>query len=760
MSDAVEAGLLRLAARQMQCPRTFLAEERDGSWRLLGEEAPADADALDAAVVSSLCERAQREGEPLFMPDALTGEPDSPATEAGWCHWALCVVPRLEGEASLVLAALDRDAREHSPEAREALLDLRGLLASWTRDQEVSRLFSLSLDLLCVASFDGYFKLLNGAWSVMLGWSMEELLARPYVDFVHPDDRDSTHDEEDQLYSGDHTLRFENRYLHKDGSWRHLLWMAVPDTERQRIYAAARDVTELKSIEVELTRSKEDAESASRAKSAFLANMSHEIRTPLNSVIGFSGLLLRNRDGSLGEMQLDYLERIQRNGNHLLRLLESILDLSKIEAGRADLVLEEVDVVALVRATLEELEGSPMRRGIALEAELPDRCARLRTDSAKLRQILFNLVGNALKFTDEGHVLVRLLVDEEHGSAAVIEIEDTGPGIPEEQRAQIFEAFQQLDVTAARRHEGTGLGLAICTSLCELLGFSIQVESELGVGSCFRLWLHPPEHMRGASLPQGTRATHAPAHQNAGTGQALVVVPSLEARERLRDTVAACGWSVLTCPSVEQALLHVRHQRPDAVLIDALLPAAESWRALAQLATEEERHGARPALLVHSAPKVDEDIFFGRVRSLPRPLTRHALERATRHEAPEGELCVLVLSRDDGVREWCSSTLRMSACTTISAQDAQQGLRLMHERAPQVLLLDLSQPQGLAWDFLVRLARNGGAGDSLLLLIGCEDVQPEEAAELARRLADTPAVAPIELRARLERALRLRPDGG
>ena len=236
------------------------------------------------------------------------------------------------------------------------------------------------------------------------------------------------------------------------------------------------------------------------------------------------------------------------------------------------------------------------------------------------------------------------------------------------------------------------------------------------------------------------------------------MVPSLEARERLRDTVAACGWSVLTCPSVEQALLHERHQRTDAVLIDALLPAAESWRALAQLTTQDGKQGARPALLVHSAPEVDDDIFFGRVSSLSRPLTRHALERALRHEESGGELCVLILSRDDGVREWCSSTLRMSAYTTISAQDAQQGLRLMHERRPQVLLLDLSQPHGLAWDFLVRIARSGGAGDSLLLLIGCENVQPEEAAELARRLADTPTVAPIELRALLDRALSMSPE--
>ena len=206
--------------------------------------------------------------------------------------------------------------RENTGDFREGILD---------------RFFDLSLDMLCIAGFDGYFKRLNPAWERVLGYTVEELTARPFLDFVHPEDRPATEVESRKVSLGGSAISFENRYRAKDGSYRWLLWNATPHEEKELIYAAARDITEQKKL-------REQAEAASRAKSDFLARMSHEIRTPLNVLIGMSDLLERT---SLSTEQQQYVRVMQRAGDSLLTLINDILDLSKVEAGQ--IVLEEID---------------------------------------------------------------------------------------------------------------------------------------------------------------------------------------------------------------------------------------------------------------------------------------------------------------------------------------------------------------------------------------------------------------------------------
>jgi signal transduction histidine kinase len=231
------------------------------------------------------------------------------------------------------------------------------------------------------------------------------------------------------------------------------------------------------------------ADAANNAKSAFLANMSHELRTPLNSIIGFANVLLKNKSGRLQQQDLLYLTRVRDNGQHLLSLINQVLDLSKIEAGRMEAELAPVALDVLVRETLAQMEGQ-VRNDIKLRAELPDRLQPLSTDGGKLKQVIINLVGNALKFTAKGSVTVRVLTDEA-GVPQAIEVIDTGPGIPADRLEAIFEAFTQADSGTARLYGGTGLGLTITRSICHLLGYSVEVESKVGEGSVFRVVLNP-----------------------------------------------------------------------------------------------------------------------------------------------------------------------------------------------------------------------------------------------------------------------------
>jgi len=251
-----------------------------------------------------------------------------------------------------------------------------------------------------------------------------------------------------------------------------------------------RDVTARKQIEEMLRQIAEEAEESSRAKSAFLANMSHELRTPLNAVIGFANVLRRNRDGGAGDREGVFLDRIASNGRHLLSLINDVLDLSNIEAGRMDVELESVDVLPFIEDAVQSLElARPSRKGPALRIDVPAVLEPIMADRQRLRQVLINLVGNALKFTEDGEVVVRVVATGE--TAASIEVQDSGIGIPADRMPHIFSPFRQVDSSTSRRYGGTGLGLTISRSLCEMMSFALDGESELGSGSTFRIDFAP-----------------------------------------------------------------------------------------------------------------------------------------------------------------------------------------------------------------------------------------------------------------------------
>jgi signal transduction histidine kinase len=242
-------------------------------------------------------------------------------------------------------------------------------------------------------------------------------------------------------------------------------------------------------LEQRVTERTAAAEQASRAKSEFLANMSHELRTPLNSVIGFANLLLKNRRSLLDAEDRSFLERIVDNGKNLLSLINQVLDLSKVEAGKLELHLGPVDVAALVRQLAAEFDSQLAGKDLDLLTDLPEEIALLASDSDKLRQILVNLIGNAIKFTARGRVTLRIVTDPATSRPVRLEVEDTGIGIPAEKQQLIFEAFQQADSTTARIYGGTGLGLSISLALCKLLGYRLTVHSVVGGGSTFSIIL-------------------------------------------------------------------------------------------------------------------------------------------------------------------------------------------------------------------------------------------------------------------------------
>jgi PAS domain S-box-containing protein len=358
--------------------------------------------------------------------------------------------------------------------------------------EEVRLFFNTTLDMLCIAGFDGYFKQISPTWSQMLGWTSEELRGKPFIQFIHKEDRKKTIRAAKLLMQGKDVIGFENRFFCKDGSYKWLDWNSRAIVERKVIIAAARDSTEWKRVTSELVEARKAAELANDAKSMFLANISHEIRTPLNVVIGFSELLLSQLSD---KKHKSYLESISAAGAGLLTIINDILDMSKMEAGKMQLEFAMINPRVLLQEIVLIFKHKIQKKKIQLILEVAeDLPEALLLDEVRLRQVLLNLVANAVKFTEKGFIKLSMLtinhpIIEHKMINLILKVEDTGIGIPLDDQADIFESFRQQSGQSNRKYGGTGLGLSITKNLVELMNGKVTVSSTEGQGSVFTVEL-------------------------------------------------------------------------------------------------------------------------------------------------------------------------------------------------------------------------------------------------------------------------------
>jgi PAS domain S-box-containing protein len=557
-------------------------------------------------------------GRPAWIPD-VAGDPNFPrAQEADrvGLHGAFAL-PILRGSDVLgVMEFFSRDIRQPDAALLETMMTAGAQIGlyvarKWAAD-ELETFFRLSLDLLCVASLDGYFLRLNPEWTHVLGFDEAELLASPFLDFVHPDDRAATLDAVSTLTAGSLLINFENRYRARDGSYRWLEWKAAPSVDQGVIYAAARDVTDRKRADEALKESTENltqlvreldvarqkAEAAAMAKGEFLANMSHEIRTPMNAVIGMTDLALRTR---LTPPQREYIRTANESAEALLTILNDILDVSKIEAGR--LALDQAPFS--LRDAVEDAVKLFATRADAKRLELachilPDVPDALVGDPGRLRQVLVNLVGNAIKFTAAGEVIVEVQSKSVTGAQAVLEftISDTGIGIAPDKQWQIFGAFVQADSSTTRRFGGTGLGLTISADLVEMMGGRIWVTSEEGRGSQFRFVATFGIQPQPGADP---RASAGHLHDL----RVLVVDDNQANRTILRELLVNWRMDATAVDSAAAALATldeaIERQRPfHLVITDALMPDVDGFALARTIAADARLADAKVIMLTSS----------------------------------------------------------------------------------------------------------------------------------------------------------------
>jgi signal transduction histidine kinase/CheY-like chemotaxis protein len=459
-------------------------------------------------------------------------------------------------------------------------------------------------------------------------------------------------------------------------------------------------------------------EAASRHKSEFLANMSHELRTPLNAIIGYSEMLQEEAlDRDAGALVPD-LRKIQAAGRQLLEMINAVLDLSKIEAGRMELHLEEVDVPALLDEIDAVMAPIAQRSGNRLERSIGPGVDRLRTDRGKLRQVLLNLLSNACKFTKDGTVRLEVERQVEHGETSIgFAVVDTGIGITAEQIGRLFQDFSQADSSTARQFGGTGLGLSLSRRLCRLMGGDISVTSTGGAGSRFVAWL--PQRRDEATASSLVASASAP--------KVLVIDDDPAMRDLLERYLAKEGLRVLLASSGEQGLQSARVDHPDIITLDIKLPGRDGWSVLADLAGDPALAGI-PVIVVSMLDDQSTGYALGASEYLTKPIDRERLVAAVRRQRQARS--VLIVDDDPLMRQTLRRVLDAEGCSVVDAENGLVALQVLEHARPGLVLLDLLMPEMDGFEFLSTLRQRPQWRDTPVIVITAKEMTADDRARL------------------------------
>lgn len=554
--------------------------------------------------------------------------------------------------AIFLFAVLFRLVRESSERAREAEDARKDLIRIDEQRRQASalldRFFSQSMDLFAIVQGDGVWKRINPAWEKTLGYTLEDLNSHHWRTRIHPEDIPATLEIVERARRTAGNFTFENRWIAKDGSVHSLLWSINSLPEEDVRLLVAKDVTDLKMSRAELSaqaaelRAKNEAlalalataKDAMEARNRFLATVSHEIRTPMNGIIGMTELLLTT---PLDAAQREYASIVKQSAESLLSMVNDLLDLAKIEAGKMKLDAVEFSPAEVVRLVLALMQTAAHEKELSLRKEIgPGIPGTVIGDPNRVRQVLLNLVGNALKFTEHGDILVRVeKIDEDEQTVTLqFSVTDTGIGVESSQIERIFESFTQADQSDTRRFGGSGLGLAISRQLVEVMGGSISCESEPAKGSTFTFTLPFQLPMRADRAPEG-RPQAVP--ENNYT--VLVVEDNQINRLVARNMLIKRGYLVDCVTNGRESIEAIESKKYDLVLMDVMMPVMDGLTAAAEIRSRE-RWGRRLPIIAMTANSLSGDrekcLAAGMNDYISKPITPGVLDEVLRRWLPAG----------------------------------------------------------------------------------------------------------------------------
>ena len=590
-------------------------------------------------------------------------------------------------------------------------------------------------DAIISIDVKGIVQSFNQGAEEIFGYSPNEAIGQN-ITFLMTEPYHSEHDNYLESYAstGIKKIIGDNRTLearHKEG---HLLTIELRVTEltvnNQVLFTGLlRDVTEKIRSEKELQEYREhleelvgdrtrelqaardDALEATRTKSEFLANMSHELRTPLNSIIGFSGIVKDGIAGPVNEEQSKQLTMVYNSARHLLELINDILDLSKVEAGKMEAFKEDMALHAMINEICHLLEPQINDSALKIVIDFGDSPEIYHTDAKMIRQVLLNLLSNAIKFTSEGEISVQCRVFK---SLLQIDITDTGMGIDEEGLIHVFDSFKQLDAGDNRLNEGTGLGLAICREFIELLGGNLSAKSEVGVGSTFTIQL-PIEELSDSK--NSNLEIDSSGNENIEAGEKLILIVDDEgaARELLNTYLKNDGFNTIMCSNGEDAIALAKQYKPFAITLDILMPEMDGWAVLASLKGDNEISHI-PVVIISTLDEQHLGMSLGAVDYIQKPVSSDDLMKSLMSLSLEGTNVLVVEDHEQdalllkNILEPAGYHVRLAASGKKAIDDVERSI-------PNVILLDLMMPEMSGFEVIRRLRSQGGEYSEIPIIV-------------------------------------------
>ncbi|NOU29414.1 MAG: response regulator [Polyangiaceae bacterium] len=664
--------------------------------------------------------------------------------------------------------------------ARKQIEEERTKLDQRLRDQHfyTRSLVESNIDALMTIDPRGIITDVNKQTEALTGCTRDELIGAPFKNYFT--DADRAEAAISRVLNEGKVTNYELTARARSNNLTVVSFNATTFHDRDRVlqgvFAAARDMTELKQFEAALKAKNAELEDASRMKSEFLANMSHELRTPLNAIIGFSEVLKDGLMGDLTDQQRGFIGDIFSSGKHLLSLINDILDLSKVEAGKMLLDLEPVQVGSLLSNSLSIIREKAAARSVRLRTVVSEGIPTFDADARKVKQIVYNLLSNAVKFTPVGgEITLRAsvvprdqvgivngpwagrgspLAESAFDEFLELEVVDTGIGISVEALPMLFQPFSQIDSGLARRFEGTGLGLALVKLLAELHGGTVAVASAVGKGSSFKVWipLRSGALATDAAAPDTESAAEcrpANAETSGGSAIALVVENDVKSADLIRVQLEAEGFQVLRADSAASALRLAREHAVSLITLELLLPDMDGWDLLSQLKALPEL-ALVPVVVVSIVADRNRGLALGAAAVLQKPISRKELVDSllTLGLVPligGRTLRVLVVDDDPAAVELVAIRLKNVVTSVERAYGGREAIRAVEKRAPDVIVLDLMMPDGDGFEVVEALRKDPRTARIPIIVMTAMCVSAEDRAKLNGNVTTVLGKTEIEL---------------
>jgi len=671
-----------------------------------------------------------RTREPLLIPNYLEWAGRSTQYAEVDFHAVMVAPLVMGGELVGAIAFMDRDPHRRfgeddlrllnlfAPQAAIAIANARLFTAAQEQRQYFAELVLNSPVAIVTLDVGHRVVSCNPAFEKMYGYREAEVIGQNLDDLITTETTRSEAVGYTEQALARRPVKVISQRRRKDGSLVDVEVLGVPvivNGRRVGLMALYHDITEL-------LLARREAEAANSAKSQFLASMSHELRTPLNAIIGYSEMLQEDAVEHGDGASVPDLQKIHAAGKHLLALINDVLDLSKIEAGKMELHLETFALAPVLEQVATTVRPLVAKNGNRLELQPAPQLGSMHSDETRVRQVLLNLLSNASKFTEHG---VITLEAERDGATIVLRVRDTGIGMTAEQLERLFQAFSQAEASTAAKYGGTGLGLAISRRFCQLMGGDVTVTSEPGKGSAFTVRLPadgPAEPEAEIAIPQEAAGE--------GTATVLVIDDEATARELVARSLEREGLRVVSAASGAAGLEAARKLRPDVITLDVMMPGMDGWTVLAALKSDPAL-AAIPVVMLSVADEHRLGLALGAAEYLTKPIERERLAAVLRRYSGRprvaGAPCHVLVVEDDGdVRRVLRRALEGERWSVSEAEHGRAALERMAQRVPDLVLLDLMMPEMNGFEFLEALRERAAWREVPVVVITAKELTDEE----------------------------------